>query len=81
MPIIKLKFSKMKTKLDQAILDSMSKNPNNGKGVFYFNRKDSRLIVPKLYPALGWTFNFASPYPYITIICAILIIAVFNYLF
>jgi len=29
MPIIKLKFSKMKTKLDQAILDSMSKNTND----------------------------------------------------
>ena len=81
MPIIKLKFNKMKTKLDQAILDSMSKNPNNWKGVFYFNHKDPRLIVPKLYPLLGWTFNFASPYPYITIICAILIIAAFNYLF
>lgn len=30
----------MKTELDQAILDSMSKNPNNWKGVFYYNRKD-----------------------------------------
>jgi uncharacterized membrane protein len=71
----------MKTKLDQAILDSVSKNPNNRKGVFYFNRNDPRLIFPKLYPALGWTFNFASPYPYIIIICAILIIAAFNYFF
>ena len=71
----------MKPKLDQAILDSMSKNPNNWKGVFYFNRNDPRLIVPKLYPALGWTLNFASSYPYITIICVILIIAVFNYFF
>jgi len=71
----------MKTKLDQAILDSMSKNPNNWKGIFYFNRKDQRLIVPKLYPYMGWTFNFASPYSYITLFCIILIIIASNYLF
>jgi len=64
----------MKTELDQAILDSMSKNPNNWKSIFYFNRKDPRLIVPKLYPVMGWTFNFASIYSYITIVCIILII-------
>jgi len=71
----------MKTKLDQAIFDSMSKNPNNWKGIFYFNRKDPRLIVPKLYPYMGWTFNFASPYSYITMTCIILIIIASCYLF
>jgi uncharacterized membrane protein len=69
----------MKTKLEKEILDAMSKNPNNWKGVFYFNRKDPRLIVPKLYPAMGWTFNFSSPYSYVTIICIILIIIASNY--
>jgi uncharacterized membrane protein len=69
----------MKTKLDQAILDSMSKDPSNWKGIFYFNRKDPRLTVPKIYPLMGWTFNFASPYPYITIICVIMIIFAANY--
>jgi len=69
----------MKNKLDKAILDSMSKNPGNWKGIFYFNRKDPRLIVPKLYPSLGWTFNFASPYSYITIVCIILIIIAINF--
>lgn len=68
----------MKTRLDQAILDSMSKDPGNWKGIFYFNRKDPRLTVPKLNPAMGWTFNCASPYPYITVICIILIIIVAN---
>jgi len=62
----------MKKKLDQSILDSMSKNLNYWKGPFYFNRNDPRLVVPKLHPSLGWTFNFASPYPYITIIGIIL---------
>lgn len=70
----------MKTKLDKAILDSMSKNPNNWKGIFYFNRKDPRLIVPKIYPLMGWTFNFASPYVYITLIGVLLIIFISNYL-
>jgi len=65
----------MKTKLDQQILDTMSKDPGNWKGPFYFNRKDPRLMVPKLYPSLGWTFNFASPYAYITL-GAIIVIAI-----
>jgi uncharacterized membrane protein len=64
----------MTTKLDQAILDSMSKNPNNWKGIFYFNRKDPRILVPKLYPMMGWTCNFAHPYSYIAMGCIILII-------
>lgn len=64
----------MKTKLDQAFLDSMSKNPNNWKGIFYFNLKDPRLIVPKLYPVMGWTCNWASPYSYLTLFCIILIV-------
>jgi uncharacterized membrane protein len=63
----------MKTKLDKAILDAMSKNPNNWRGSFYFNPRDPRLLVRKYTPALGWTFNFASPYSYITLGCIILI--------
>jgi len=63
----------MKTKLEKAILDAMSKNPNNWKGIFYFNRKDPRLLVRKITPAMGWSFNFASPYSYITLGCIILI--------
>jgi uncharacterized membrane protein len=66
----------MKTKLDKQILDTMSKDPGNWKGPFYFNRKDTRLMVPKLYPSLGWTFNFASPYSYVTLGAIIMIIIV-----
>jgi uncharacterized membrane protein len=57
----------MKIKLDQQILDTMSKDPGNWKGPFYYNRKDTRLMVPKLYPRMGWTINFAYPYSYITL--------------
>lgn len=65
----------MKTKLDQWILDTMSKDTVNWKGPFYYNRKDPRLMVPKLNPSLGWTLNFASQYAYITL-GAIIIIAI-----
>jgi len=58
----------MKTKPDKQFLDNMSRNPAYWKGPFYFNRKDPRLMVPKLHPSLGWTFNFASPYSYVFLI-------------
>jgi uncharacterized membrane protein len=70
----------MKTKLDKEILDSMSKNPGYWKGLLYFNRKDPGLIVPKLNPSMGWTFNFANPYVYLTLIGLILVIIFFQYL-
>ena len=64
----------MKTKHDPQFLDNMSKDPSNWKGPFYFNRKDPRLMVPKLHPSLGWTLNFASPFAYITFALLIAII-------
>ncbi len=69
----------MKNKPDKEIPDTMSKDPGNWKGLFYFNRKDTRLIVPKLYPSRGWTFNFASPYTYVALIAIILIIVASQY--
>lgn len=42
--------------------DFQHEEPENWKwGVFYFNKKDFRLIVPKRNPIMGWTFNFAHP--------------------
>jgi uncharacterized membrane protein len=32
------------------------------------------LMVPKLHPSLGWTFNFASPYSYVFLIALVGII-------
>jgi len=69
----------MKTKFDREILDAMSKNPNNWKGVFYFNHRDPRLVVPKRYPSLGWTLNFASTNAYLLMIAIVLIIIVTTY--
>lgn len=66
-----------RSKLDKELLDAMSSDPVNWKlGIVYVNKKDPRLIVPKL-SSLGWTFNFASPYSYITMILIIGIIIAF----
>ena len=70
----------MKTKPEKEILDAMSKDPGNWKGLIYLNKKDPRLMVPKLYPSMGWTLNFASPYAYLLIISIILIIFIAGFL-
>jgi uncharacterized membrane protein len=49
----------------------MNNDSGNWYGPFYFNRNDSRIMVPKINPALGGTFNLASPYA-IVIIFAII---------
>lgn len=64
-----------KSKLDKELLDAMSQDSNNWKGPVYFNKKDPRLIVPKL-SGLGTTFNFANPFSYI----ALILIVVFAFL-
>ncbi len=64
----------MKTKLDKEIINSMTKNPNNWKGIFYVNRKDPRIIVPKLNPLLGWTLNCGNKYAVIGMALIVLII-------
>ena len=47
---------------DKETLDAWNKDPNNWYfGVFYFNKKDKRLLPPKRVPMLGWTINFANP--------------------
>lgn len=64
----------MKTKLDKEIINSMTKNPNNWKGIFYVNAKDPRIIVPKLNQSLGWTLNFGNKYAIIGMELIVLII-------
>ena len=64
----------MRTKPDEQMLNAMSKDLGNWKGPFYFNRKDPRLIVPKLYSKMGWTLNFSNTYTYLALAGIILII-------
>lgn len=63
----------MKRKLDQHILNGMSKDLSNWHGPFYCNRKDPRLLVPKYHFLLGWTFNFSNPYFYLILVAIVLI--------
>ncbi len=63
----------MKKNFDRTYYDRMQQDLDNWKGPFYVNRKDPRLIVPKLNPSLGWTFNLGSRY---SIIALILILAI-----
>jgi len=60
--------------------DLMSKNTDNWKGIFYVNRKDPRIIVPKMNPSLGWTLNFGHVYAYLGLVVIILIGVVFQFL-
>ena len=64
----------MKIKYKKEFLDTMSKDPGNWKGPFYYNRRDPRLMVSKLDPSMGWTLNFASPYAYISLIALLLVV-------
>ena len=71
----------MKSKLEKELLETLWKDPSNWRGTFYFNKRDPRLMVPKLYPSLGWTVNFACPYSYIAlgaIAIAIILIELFS---
>ena len=59
----------MKNSFDQFELDKMRKDPDNYiLGVFYFNRKDFRVILPKRNAMLGWTPNFARIETYLLLI-------------
>jgi len=66
-------------KLEKEFLESMSKNPNNWKGIFYVNGNDPRLIVPKLNPLFGWTLNFGNKYAIIGLLLILLIIVASQY--
>ena len=48
--------------------EMMNNDPGKWVGPFYFNKEDSRIMVPKLNPSLGGTFNMASPYAILIII-------------
>jgi len=60
--------------------DLMDKDPNNWRGIFYFNKNDSRIIVPKINPLMGWTLNFGNLYTYAIIAGIILLVIAINFL-
>ena len=70
----------MKRKVEKEIVDTMSKNPDNWKGLFYVNHKDPRIIVPKINSSFGWTLNFGHKGSYIGILVIVLIIVAYQVL-
>ena len=55
----------------------MNNNPENYKlGLFYFNRSDNRIFVPKMISRMGWTLNFARPESFF-IIAGLVILIIF----
>ncbi len=69
----------MKSNFDQIHSDNEINNPSNYKwGVFYFNKKDKRVVLPKYQRERGWTVNFANPLSYLFILLIIVIIVSFS---
>jgi uncharacterized membrane protein len=51
----------MESKPSKETLVKWSKDPNNWIwGMFYYNKKDQRLILPKRIAWMGLTINFAN---------------------
>lgn len=66
----------MKNDFDQFENDRMINDPMNYKwGVFYFNRKDPRIVVPKRHKMMGWTLNFAHR-NYFLILLGIIVLSI-----
>ena len=40
------------------------------------NIKDPRLMIPRTYPRVGWSFNFAHPMTWVFIIILIIVIVI-----
>ena len=64
----------MKNEVNKQLLNAMHKNPDNWKWIFYINRRDPQLIVPKLNPTMGWTINFGNTWAVAGLIVIIAII-------
>jgi uncharacterized membrane protein len=71
-------FKKKNPKQEQ--FNEWHDDPSNWKlGLFYFNREDNRILVPKRMESLGWTVNFANPLSVATFIVIIIVILVVLY--
>jgi uncharacterized membrane protein len=53
-------------------INQWNEDPNNWKlGLFYYNKKDSRIFVDKRIKWMGITVNFANPKTYLTLAIAV----------
>ncbi len=66
-----------KEKHNKEISDQWHDDPSNWRlGIFYYNKKDKRLLTPKRIRGLGWTINFANPYSLLVLLVIIILILV-----
>jgi uncharacterized membrane protein len=66
----------MKSRFNPEKFNRIETDPEHYKwGIFYFNPKDTRVIVPKRNPWMGWTLNFANLWSYV-ILAAITSLAI-----
>jgi uncharacterized membrane protein len=71
----------MKFSFDEFENDQRINDPTNYKwGIFYFNPKDIRIVVPKRSRMMGWTLNFANIYTYLLILGIIAFVLIFGWL-
>jgi uncharacterized membrane protein len=57
--------------------DQWHDDPSNWRlGIFYYNKKDKRLLTPKRLWGLGWTVNFANAYSLLVLLVIIILILV-----
>lgn len=69
----------MNINFDHIHNDNEVKNPSNYKwGLFYFNKRDKRVVLPKYQSERGWTVNFANPLSYLFMLLLIAIIISFS---
>ncbi|MEI6020364.1 MAG: DUF5808 domain-containing protein [Bacteroidota bacterium] len=56
--------------------DKPELDPKNYRwgGFIYYNRNDSRILVPKRNPVMGATLNFAKPVSYLLLLPIVIII-------
>lgn len=61
-------------------MKNKNQNSENWYGILYFNREDSRVIVPKRVQGMGWTLNFGHTLTYVLIAVIIGLIIIFKYI-
>lgn len=52
-------------------MDPVDDNTHYVWNIFYFNKEDDRVIVPKRTRSLGFTLNFAHPRIYLIIVACL----------
>ena len=70
-----------KMNIDEEQNNKWRNNPDNWVwGIFYFNKNDKRLFLPKRNPVFGFTVNFANPQTYLFIAGLFLLIGILTHI-